>query len=58
MAEPEWANAMQEYIDHLSNLEHAVDKRQQEVMLHELRDLQNCMSPCHREFKSGGKAAK
>ena len=55
LAEPDWANAMQEYLDHLANLEHAVANRQQEVMLHELRDLQNCMSSCHREFKSGGK---
>jgi len=55
MAEPDWANAMQEYLDHLANLEHAVAGRQQEVMLHELRDLQNCMVACHREFKSGGK---
>jgi len=57
LAEPEWANAMQEYMDHLANLGHAVEGRQQEVMLHELRDLQNCMSSCHREFKSGGKTA-
>jgi XXXCH domain-containing protein len=55
MAEPEWATAMQEYLDHLANLEHAVDMRQQEVMLHELRDLQSCMATCHREFKSGSK---
>jgi XXXCH domain-containing protein len=55
MAEPDWETAMQEYLDHLANLEHAVDNRQQEVMLHELRDLQACMSSCHREFKSGGK---
>jgi XXXCH domain-containing protein len=56
MAEPEWATAMQEYLDHLANLEHAVANRQQEIMLHELRDLQACMSSCHREFKSGGKS--
>ena len=55
MAEPDWETAMQEYLDHLANLEHAVANRQQEVMLHELRDLQNCMAACHREFKSGGK---
>jgi XXXCH domain-containing protein len=55
LAEPEWATAMQEYLDHLANLTHAVDMRQQEVMLHELRDLQACMSSCHREFKSGAK---
>jgi XXXCH domain-containing protein len=53
MADPDWATAMQEYLDHLANLEHAVANRQQEVMLHELRDLQACMSSCHREFKSG-----
>ena len=55
MAEPDWGTAMQEYLDHLANLEHAVANRQQEVMLHELRDLQACMSSCHREFKSGAK---
>jgi len=55
MAEPDWATAMQEYLDHLANLQHAVANRQQEVMLHELRDLQNCMAACHREFKSGAK---
>lgn len=57
MAEPDWQAAMQEYMDHLANLQHAVANRQQEVMLHELRDLQACMSSCHREFKSrGGRA--
>jgi XXXCH domain-containing protein len=55
LADPDWATAMQEYLDHLANLEHAVANRQQEVMLHELRDLQACMSSCHREFKSGVK---
>ncbi len=54
MAEPDWQGAMQEYLDHLTNLQHAVANRQQEVMLHELRDLQACMSSCHREFKSRG----
>jgi XXXCH domain-containing protein len=58
LAEPDWGTAMQEYLDHLANLERAVANRQQEVMRHELRDLQNCMSTCHREFKSRGKAAK
>jgi XXXCH domain-containing protein len=55
LADPDWATAMQEYLDHLANLEHAVAGRQQEVMAHELRDLQACMSSCHREFKSGAK---
>jgi len=54
LAEPEWQGAMQEYLDHLTNLQHAVANRHQEVMLHELRDLQACMSSCHREFKSRG----
>ena len=55
MAEPDWANAIREYLDHLAILTHAVANRQQEVMLHEIRDLQNCMAACHREFKSGAK---
>ena len=59
LAEPDWATAMQEYMDHLANLEHTVANRQQEVMTHELRDLQAGMSACHREFKSrGGGGAK
>jgi XXXCH domain-containing protein len=58
MAEPDWQGPMQEYLDHLANLQHAVANRQQEVVLHELRDLQNCMSSCHREFKSRGGSAK
>lgn len=58
MAEPDWQGAMQEYMDHLANLQHAVTSRQREVMLHELRDLQNCMAACHREFKSRGGAKK
>src|SRR5512139_3111475 len=44
LADPDWGTAMQEYLDHLANLEHAVANRQPEVMLHELRDLQACMS--------------
>jgi len=58
LAEPDWQGAMQEYLDHLANLQHAVANRQQEVMLHELRDLQAAMSSCHREFKSRGDTAK
>ena len=58
LAEPDWQGAMQEYLDHLANLQHAVANRQQEVMLHELRDLQACMSSCHREFKSRSATAK
>jgi XXXCH domain-containing protein len=58
LAEPDWGPAMQEYLDHLANLQHAVATRQAEVMQHELRDLQNCMAACHREFKSGGGKGK
>ncbi len=58
MAETDWQEAMQEFLDHLANLQHAVANRQQEVMLHELRDLQNRMAACHREYKSRGGAAK
>jgi XXXCH domain-containing protein len=58
MAEPDWQAAMQEFMDHLANLEHAVANREQEVMLHELRDLQACMSSCHREYKSRSGAGR
>ncbi|MFA5110394.1 MAG: GAK system XXXCH domain-containing protein [Desulfobaccales bacterium] len=58
MADADWQEAMQEFLDHLANLQHAVANRQQEVMLHELRDLQNRMAACHREFKGKGGTAK
>ena len=58
LADPDWATAMQEYLDHLANLEHAVANRQPEVLAHELRDLQAGMSSCHREFKSRSGSAK
>ena len=58
LADPDWAMAMQEYLDHLANLEHAVANRQPEVMAHELRDLQAGMTSCHREFKSRSGPAK
>jgi XXXCH domain-containing protein len=57
MAEADWQGAMQQYLDHLANLQHAVATWQQEVLLHEMRDLQNCMAACHREFKSRGGSA-
>jgi XXXCH domain-containing protein len=57
LAEPDWEAAMQEYLDHLANLQRAIEGRQPTAMLDELRALQNCMAACHREFKSpGGKA--
>ena len=48
---PEWQGRMQEYLDHLANLERAVAGRRLEEALHELQDLKNCMISCHQEFK-------
>jgi XXXCH domain-containing protein len=50
-AEPEWQEAMNEYLDHLANLQHAVAARQFEVVAHELRDLKARWKACHSEFK-------
>lgn len=50
-AEPEWQPAMDEYLDHLKNLERAVSDRQPETVAHELRDIKSRMTACHREFK-------
>lgn len=38
-AEPEWQEAMNEYMDHLENLKRAVDRQQLDNAAHELRDL-------------------
>ena len=50
-ADPEWSDAMEEYMDHLENFIRAVEENQLEVMLHEIRDLQYRMKACHKEFK-------
>lgn len=50
-AEPEWQEAMHEYMDHLANLQRAVAAGQFEVVAHELRDLRNRWMACHRDFK-------
>ncbi|KPJ99708.1 MAG: hypothetical protein AMJ60_04125 [Desulfobacterales bacterium SG8_35] len=50
-ADPEWSDAMAEYMDHLENFILAVDEQQIELMLHEIRDLQYRMKACHKEFK-------
>ena len=50
-AEPEWQEAMQEYLDHLANLKRAVEKQQLEDVEHELRDLKTRWVACHRDFK-------
>jgi XXXCH domain-containing protein len=51
LADPDWQEAMQVYLDHLANLQRAVEKQDFETMFHELRDLKNCMVDCHREMK-------
>jgi XXXCH domain-containing protein len=50
-ADPEWQDLMTEYLDHLENLQRAVENQQMEVVRHELRDLRNRMKQCHREYK-------
>ena len=50
-AEPEWQEAMNEYLDHLANLKRAVEKQQLEDVEHELRDLKTRWVACHRDFK-------
>ena len=49
--EPEWQEAMDNYMDHLKNLRHAVENNQLEVVEHELRDLTAGMKACHRDYK-------
>jgi XXXCH domain-containing protein len=50
-AEPEWREAMHEYMDHLANLKRAAADNQFEVVDHELRDLRARWVACHRDFK-------
>jgi XXXCH domain-containing protein len=50
-ADPEWRDAMDEYLDHLENFIRAVEEQQLELMFHEIRDLQYRMKACHKEFK-------
>ena len=50
-AEPEWQEAMHEYLDHLENLKRAVQRQQRDDVEHELRDLRTRWVACHREFK-------
>ena len=51
MAESDWEGAMQEFLDHLENLQRAVASGNVEVVQHEIRDLRHRMGECHREFK-------
>ena len=50
-AEPEWQEAMHEYLDHLANLKRAVERQQLDDVEHELRDLRTRWIACHRDFK-------
>jgi len=50
-AEPDWAEQMQEYLDHVENLALAVKLRNLEMVKHELADLKNQMRACHAEAK-------
>lgn len=50
-AEPEWRLATEEFVGHLENLKRAVTLGHQELIQHELRDLESRMVACHREFK-------
>jgi len=50
-AEPEWQEAMREYMDHLANLKRAVQRQQLDDVAHELRDLRTRWVACHRDFK-------
>jgi len=50
-ADPEWKDAMDEYMDHMENFVRAVKNLEFEVLQHEIRDLENRMKACHREFK-------
>ena len=49
-AEPEWQDAMAEYLDHMANLQRAFEKGQIDVLAHEIRDIKNRMRQCHQEF--------
>jgi XXXCH domain-containing protein len=51
LADPEWSDAMDIYMDHLENLNHAAISGQKEVVLHKVSDLRNYMRSCHKEFK-------
>ena len=51
MADPDWQEAMDEFMDHLHNFLRAVESKNRDLMLHELRDLDGRKGACHKEFK-------
>jgi XXXCH domain-containing protein len=50
LADPEWEEAMQAYLDHLEALKRAVACQDLEATRHEVLDLRIAMVVCHREF--------
>ncbi len=50
LAEPEWEEARQAYLDHLAALKRAVACQDLEATRHEVLDLRIAMVACHREF--------
>ena len=50
LADPEWEEAMQAYLDHLEALKRAVACQDLEATRHEILDLRTAMVVCHREF--------
>jgi XXXCH domain-containing protein len=51
LAEPEWRQATEEFMGHLENLRMACGLGQQEIVRHELRDLESRMVACHRDLR-------
>ena len=51
LADPDWKEAMDAYLDHMANLLAAARSGQLDIVAHELRDLAVRMKACHREFK-------
>ncbi|MFC1504947.1 GAK system XXXCH domain-containing protein [Thermodesulfobacteriota bacterium] len=51
LADPDWKTAMDEYRDHIENLQRAVQDKRMQDFQHELRDLKARKTICHRELK-------
>jgi XXXCH domain-containing protein len=58
LAEPDWQEAMRDYLDHLAELQQAVASRELEGVVDALGALQNCLTACHQKFKSRGRKAQ
>lgn len=51
LADPDWEAAMEEYQDHIANLQRAVQDQRMQDFQHELRDLKARKTICHRDYK-------